>query len=48
MDDETMTQACCSCKWYRKYEGVCTNWDSENLVDYTASDDYCELWEATK
>ena len=45
MSDETMTEACCSCKWYRKFEGVCTNGESEYCADFTSSDDYCGLWE---
>ena len=48
MSDETMEQACCSCKWYRKFEGVCTNGESENLADYTSPDNYCGLWEANE
>ena len=48
MSDETMEQACCSCKWYAEYEGVCTNGESENLADYTSPDNYCGLWEANE
>ena len=44
-DDETMEQACCSCKWYAEYEGVCTNGESENCADFTSPDNYCGLWE---
>lgn len=45
MSDETMEQACCSCKWYAEFEGVCTNGESEYCADFTSSDDYCGLWE---
>ena len=42
-DNETMSQACCSCKWYREY--VCVNRESENVAEFTSPDNYCGLWE---
>ena len=44
MKDEK--QYCSTCRWYRVFEGVCVNGDSEYAAEFRALDDTCEKWKS--
>ena len=42
---DDIEKRCYTCKWYAEFEGVCTNYKSENCADFIDPDSYCEGWE---
>ena len=36
------SNSCATCMYYREYEGVCTNADSDHVADFMNPDGCCE------
>lgn len=39
------TKYCRTCRWYARYEGVCSNGDSKYCEDFRGLGDICKEWE---
>lgn len=41
---EEVDQRCRNCEYYYRYEGVCTNGDSEHVADFMSGENVCKEW----
>ena len=42
---EDKDEMCINCKYYAEFEGVCCNYKSKYVADFTDANDYCDCYE---